>query len=82
MDDKKLSLLSQGVSAEYTLGLVRPFIDDAREKIVQRIKTLYLAGDVDGVKYIAAAAELCTLDTLEKSFINKIKTANRIREEK
>jgi hypothetical protein len=82
MDEKKLALITQGKSAEFTLGLVKPFIDEQRAEVIQRMKTLYAARDTDGIKYIAAAAELCTLDALENKFVQKIKTANRLSEER
>jgi hypothetical protein len=75
--DRKLSLVAQGQSADFVLGLLKPHLDEQREAAIGRLKQLYRAQDTDGLKYIAIVSELCSLDDMEQRLISKIKAGNR-----
>lgn len=75
--DKKLSLVAEGRSADFTLGLMKPHLDEQREAAIARLKGLYRSQNTDGLKYIAIVSELCSLDDIENRLISKIKTGNR-----
>ena len=78
---KNLSDLNSARKAHLILEMMDPVVKDMENGIVAELRSLYRGGSTDGIKYIAASAQLCLIEDLSSRLRADINKGNRAAKE-
>lgn len=76
--EKEIGFLNVGKRAGLALEYLGPLLEEQKEIIVSRMKSLYRDGQWSESKLVSLAAELCALDDLKNRIQSKIRKAEKI----
>jgi hypothetical protein len=79
--EEKLSKMNEGRHAQWANDLISPYLSDIKDTAVRKLQHLYRTGAHTEAKLLAGVAELCALEDLEATLIEKIRTGDRIARE-
>lgn len=81
ISQKQIEDWNRGKMSRVILENFDPILKAQELQILSKIKHFYRNGEVEGLKYIAAAAELCAIEDLRASLTGKITKGNKAAKE-
>ena len=81
ISQKQIEDWNRGKLSKIVLDNLDPILRDQESQILAKLKHYYRKEQTDGLKYIAAAAELCAIEDLRASLIGKVTKGNKAAKE-
>jgi hypothetical protein len=81
MDEKTLTLISNGKHASHLLHQINPYLEEVKNEAISRLKNMYRTSEFTEAKLLAIAAELCTIDDIDNKIRAKIRIGQKKSEE-